>query len=300
MGHQRKQSKRAGTTGCLAHLTTLKAFKIYLFMVVVIMGVIFGMTADHDSQGGGDQKRWTFGKSLLFSVSAMSTAGIVSPEIDNGEMMFVGFFSIVGVVTYATAIGVMVDLVVNFLTDRTEKAEIVQTLTKDFERLHHLVDQKREKQLDKETFIYFQLEHMGKIDPEDVEAVKDKWEELDIDGSEMLSMNELAASIVFDMADVDDNGVLSEFEFQHLAKFLSSRLPDGANDLDWDQLFEKYDRDASDAGLSKAEFVKFWVDIRDGKADAGLEAAKQLARAPAPSSARPAGPDILSSPASSR
>jgi hypothetical protein len=88
--------------------------------MLVLMG--FMMQVDHDSEfgdrpkwnntdGSSGQSTWSFGKSLLFSIAAMSTAGLVSPEIDDGEMMFSALYSILGVCAYAMFIGAVVDVV---------------------------------------------------------------------------------------------------------------------------------------------------------------------------------------------
>lgn len=56
----------------------------------------------HDLRVGGD---FTLSKAWLFSVTAMSTGGLVAPSTDDGSMWFTGFYCLIGVPVYGALLG---------------------------------------------------------------------------------------------------------------------------------------------------------------------------------------------------
>ena len=78
------------------------------YILWVVWGVLFGML----NQG------WAFGKSLLFAVAAMSTAGLVAPSTGNDSMLFTSFYSLTGIIIFALLVGAFAEYVLEILADR--------------------------------------------------------------------------------------------------------------------------------------------------------------------------------------
>jgi hypothetical protein len=111
---------------------------------------VFLVQVDHDSEyadhlkwnntdGSSGQSRWSFGKSLLFAIAAMSTAGLVSPEIDDGEMMFSALYSILGVCAYAMFIGAVVDVVNDKFNESILDERMNGKMKEDAHMMHKLM-----------------------------------------------------------------------------------------------------------------------------------------------------------------
>jgi len=109
-----------------------------------------------------------------------------------------------------------------------------------------------------------------------LQAVKDQFDDLDVDDSGFLEYNEIRAAMMFGKYDVEHDGVLMgpeflllvdglvhEPEFEHLSKWLQNnntaqRIFDDINDMP-DRLGEL------DDSVSRAEFVGFFNFITDEK-----------------------------------
>mmetsp|Transcript_11239 Transcript_11239/g.33680 ORF Transcript_11239/g.33680 Transcript_11239/m.33680 type:complete len:501 (-) Transcript_11239:30-1532(-) len=61
---------------------------------LIIAGCIFG----------GLYQKWRFSQSLLFSISAMSTGGLIAPSTSNFAMVFTGMYCMIGIPWYAYAL----------------------------------------------------------------------------------------------------------------------------------------------------------------------------------------------------
>jgi hypothetical protein len=74
---------------------------------------------------------WTFTQAALFAIGTMSTAGLVSPTIDNDSVIFVGVFMIFGVLSFGLTLGGIADYFSQKELNRLTKMKLVTKTTPD-------------------------------------------------------------------------------------------------------------------------------------------------------------------------
>ena len=101
-------------------------------------------------------EKWPFSRALLFSVSALSTGGLVAPSTDESAMWFTGVYTLFGVPLY----GYVLASVAGFLETRSRLAikrkEILHGFSeRDRGMLHdlHMIDETNTRGIDRCNFL---------------------------------------------------------------------------------------------------------------------------------------------------
>jgi len=186
-------------------------------------------------------------------------------------MIFVGFFSIFGVVAYGLAISAVVDKVIEYFEDQALAELLEEHLQDDLKLLDNISDNQTDHEISKNTYTRIQLLKMKRVDMDDLEVIDKKWDQMDVDKGGTISRDELMAYTHFEMADEDDSGVLEMEEFIKLMLFMTKRLPEIPQPkapLTWADKYAKFDLD-HDGQMTQGEFINFWRQLRHAT-DRGL------------------------------
>lgn len=251
-----------------------RTLAFYLFLTFV--GIIFGMVKNQDPLNVGDDPDWSFGKSMLFSVSAMSTGGLVSPNIDDFSMVFCGVLSAVGVISYGMAIGAVADIFSDYELNRLISQKVKgQAETEEIEFVQKL--QESGGQLTKDKFLAIELMKMGKVAQEDLDLIDERWSDMDVDADGSVSTEEMVAAMYFEMADADGSATLDKREFEFLLSHMSLQIPSvNPREGTWGDEFDGVDLDNSGC-LTRKEFIVFWRKFRDDTIGSSIEGATAIA-----------------------
>jgi len=254
------------------------------FVFLVFIGIIWGMTNDQDYFNLGDDKHWSFGKSALFAVAAMSTGGLVSPNIDDFSMGFVAVLSIIGVISYGMAIGAIADVFSDYELNRLIKQKVKgRADTEEIEFVQKL--QATGGCLTRDKFLAIELMKMGKISQDDLDLIDGRWNDMDVDSDGGVSTEEMVAAMYFEMADADNTGTLDKREFEFLLEHMEKQIPSVIRPVDsWGNEFDRVDADNSKC-LNRREFILFWRKFRDSTmgteaGSAAIQAIEGKARRP--------------------
>jgi len=61
------------------------------------------------------------------------------------------------------------------------------------------------------------------LEPETLQSIRDKWDSINVDGDQYITLEEMYAAQLFDLADKDNEGTLDEAEFFSLCQLIVSR-----------------------------------------------------------------------------
>jgi len=162
--------------------STATAF--FALWVWVGFGTIFGMVS----------QKWTFVRSVYFSVAAMSTAGLQAPntlgdgDMDDSVAWFVSIFCVFGIPIFGVAVGSGANLVLGYILEAKPIKQV--PLTKDdFDNVKDLIAS--DHVLDFGEFVILELIRQGNVDMETVEGLRDAFEKIDVNGDGTLDRAEV-------------------------------------------------------------------------------------------------------------
>ncbi len=159
---------------------------------------------------------------LYFAVSAASTAGLYGPSPNNQEsIVFVMFYSLVGVPLYANALGLGANaLTAGYIQDKAEDKRYAGVTEAEYNYMCRLGDQ--DGKIDKFEFAMLWCLRNGLCEPAHLKELVDDFEDLDVDGNGIFSKSEMQASCAFEMCDRNHDGHLSAEECVDIARKLQS------------------------------------------------------------------------------
>ena len=224
------------------------------FLLWVAAGVAFGV----------HQEKWSVGKSVYFSVTSLSTGGLlaarIDPHSDTFTNYFMAFWIMTGVPVFALGVGQLAGLLVeSYMRQKLKEKVLAQICEEDFQYAACLnsaasrLSEAGESGVDFGEFLQFTLIRAGVLDPSMLHRIRDRFQYLDEDGSGTISMDEMKAALEFDRFDVDRSGGICVGEFMVICQ----RLHIGTSPQERVQIFQKLDIDANDS-ISRREFTQFY------------------------------------------
>lgn len=164
-----------------AHLDRQRRLgSLVLLGAVVVIGVVFSIV--HEKRSLLD--------AVYFSVTALSTGGLMPPMDHALSLWFVGAWCLLGVPIFGYALGNIAEA---FLVVRLESAVRPMVAMKwsdrDFDRADGLLH--ADGRVEFEEYLVHSLLSLGVIEPEFVTRIKQEFDSLDVDGSGDLSRAEL-------------------------------------------------------------------------------------------------------------
>ena len=159
---------------------------------------------------------------LYFAVSAASTAGLLGPSPNNQEsLVFVMFYSLVGVPLYANGLGELSSaLTAGYIRDKAEDKRYAGVTDNEYNYMCRLGDQ--DGKIDKFEFAMLWCLRNGLCEPSHLKELIDDFEDLDVDGNGIFSKSEMQASCAFEASDRNHDGHLSAEECVDIARKLQS------------------------------------------------------------------------------
>ncbi|KAK7250291.1 spermidine synthase [Aureococcus anophagefferens] len=172
---------RSAVIGKYLNSTATAFFALWVW---VGFGTIFGMVS----------QKWTFVRSVYFSVAAMSTAGLQAPntlgdgDMDDSVAWFVSIFCVFGIPIFGVAVGSGANLVLGYILEAKPIKQVL--LTKDdFDNVKDLIAS--DHVLDFGEFVILELIRQGNVDMETVEGLRDAFEKIDVNGDGTLDRAEV-------------------------------------------------------------------------------------------------------------
>ena len=172
---------RSAVIGKYLNSTATAFFALWVW---VGFGTIFGMVS----------QKWTFVRSVYFSVAAMSTAGLQAPntrgdgDMDDSVAWFVSIFCVFGIPIFGVAVGSGANLVLGYILEAKPIKQV--PLTKDdFDNVKDLIAS--DHVLDFGEFVILELIRQGNVDMETVEGLRDAFEKIDVNGDGTLDRAEV-------------------------------------------------------------------------------------------------------------
>jgi len=216
-----------------------------LYVVWLVVGILYGIYIEE----------WSWSKSMLFAVSATSTAGLIAPTTGDTAMVLTMFYTLIGVFLFATFLGYLGDLVLQSI-QKSLFAERAGLSAGAQDRLKAQMIQHRAK-VDFPTFFEFTLLKENMVTDDQVKSIKKSWEMMNADGDAYISLDELYCAELFDMADEDGSGDLELDEIFALGELIDRKM---AGDMGLDSLedemqdrIRKYVEDKAEAKFERVE-----------------------------------------------
>eukprot|EP00945_MAST-04E_sp_MAST-4E-sp1_P005168 g5168.t1 len=160
---------------------------------------------------------------LYFAVSAASTAGLLGPSPNNQQsLVFVMFYSLVGVPLYANGLGTLSNaLTAGYIRDKADDKRYAGVTESEYNYMCRLGDQ--DGKIDKFEFAMLWCLRNGLCNPSHLKELVDDFEDLDVDGNGIFSRSEMQASCAFEACDRNHDGQLSAEECVAIAHKLQSQ-----------------------------------------------------------------------------
>lgn len=225
---------------------------VCLYVLWIFLGIVYGV----------EHEEWSFTKSLLFSVTACSTGGVVPPEqLDDDSVVLVAFYAAVGVVVFALLVGVAGDGVLeSFARQKLRRDGTLVLTTKDRRRLRAQLFGNQSR-VTYASFLEYTLVKTRAVDPDVLNRARNAWNSININGDAYVSVEEMYAAQLFDLIDVNRSGRLSRAEFAALCEIIVRRQGYGARAQGeivkrLEREFIRFDRDGNGT-IDRVEFMSF-------------------------------------------
>ena len=229
---------------------------VLLYVVYVMLGIVYGVEIES----------WTFTKSLLFSTSAVATGGVVAPDrVDDVSMLLVTLYTIFGAFVFAFLITNVVDYVMEYMARRRIRSDGALVLTpKDRKNLREDLFSGR-SHVSYDTFLEYTLLKTRAVSADALRRVRLAWSSINVDGDNRITVEEMYASQLFEIADTNDDGDLSRAEFSKLCELIVRRQ--GYDAYVQSEISRRLQRefmriDSNCSGrIEKHEFVRFVIRL---------------------------------------
>ena len=218
---RRLKSIRGGRTEetihCCSYLSSSTSSVIryvFLYVFYIMLGIVYGVEIES----------WTFTKSLLFSTSAVATGGVVAPDrVDDVSMLLVTLYTIFGAFVFAFLITTVVDYIMEYMARRRIRSNGTLVLTpKDRKNLREDLFSGK-SHVSYATFLEYTLLKTRAVSADALRRTRLAWNSINVDGDDRITIEEMYASQLFEMADRNGDGDLSRAEFSQLCELIVRR-----------------------------------------------------------------------------
>lgn len=154
---------------------------------------------------------WDFATGLYFAVSSLSTGGLVAlpPDSDNAYYGLLGLYAAFGIPLMALAMGTLAGF---FIASPSGNLELIMKQVQEEvteEELEMLGSFKLDLDDDKDSlnkgeFLILAMVRIGAASPDLIQTINAYFDELDVDGSKSLDIDELKKKKVIENVDYDD------------------------------------------------------------------------------------------------
>jgi len=150
-----------------------------LYVLWIVAGIFYGIHVED----------WTTTKSLLFSVAATSTAGLVAPTTGDTAMALTMWYTLIGVFLFAMLFGHLGDFVLQHIQKRVcdERAGLSAGAQ---ERLKQNMVKHKTK-IDYQTFFEFSIVAEGMVTEDNIKVIEAAWDTMNADKNDCISLDEL-------------------------------------------------------------------------------------------------------------
>ena len=201
------------------------------FVAWISAGTIFGVV----------NQKWDFTTSLYFAITALSTAGLQSPESGSNALCesiqreypqgtafspdglpttcpvglgynFTAFFVLTGVPVFGLALGQLAGILVERYQRQKQRAALEYQFSESEWAYCNKIGAD-DGVVDRSEFLIVTLLKMGALDRETLDTINERFDELDVDGNGSFTKNEMHAMLIFDKYDYDGSDDLNIREF---------------------------------------------------------------------------------------
>eukprot|EP00040_Diaphanoeca_grandis_P015030 m.76481 g.76481 ORF g.76481 m.76481 type:complete len:500 (+) comp24901_c0_seq1:216-1715(+) len=190
-------------------------------ITIIITGLVFAMV----------HLEWNFIRALLYSVSAISTGGLEAPPDTTSALWFTAWFSLVGVPIYAVFVSTLATRIASLKQAADQKRRLKEFTPNDIKVLLALDDDtevntdndewRKHVSIDLNEFIQYYFLKLELATPQLINTIKNRFYEIDCDGSEEISFLELLVELEQTKADFDGDNELDFGEFKRVVQSLS-------------------------------------------------------------------------------
>lgn len=259
-----KMASRAHWTEIFSPRQLVSSYWPWIALVIFLTsGVLYGTNVEG----------WSFIQALLYAISAMSTGGLEAPTATTDGMWFTGFFCLFGCPLY----GVLLAQLASRITEMRAKMRKLRIMQDGFQsddaeylkQVTTLCSGKSAK-IRSADFVELYLVKLEMVDVDDIQSLRQKFEEIDVNGNGYLSKEEMYVEIVFSRWDTSGEGSLCEEEFTNACKRLleTSALP-GVQQIMQKQIEEvgfgsTFNQIAGlDPRICRKDFMRWWRNLSE-------------------------------------
>lgn len=126
-----------------------------------------------------EEEPWSLSKGILFSLTAMSTGGLVAPSIDDRSMWFTGLYSLFGVPIYGALLGSIGSRLSQQYQEDLKKASLKRLTDSDREAL--MKSGMQRDVVDWGDFLQIMVVKLGLATQQDIEHIRRRFDKMDLD-----------------------------------------------------------------------------------------------------------------------
>jgi hypothetical protein len=206
----------------------IRALKMFfVFFVMIAIGTIYGLT--HERRDDLGEEKWDFVRALLFAVSALSTGGLEAPSTDDTGMWFTGWYCLIGCPIYGLLLA-NASAVLASKQAANERELAMHNFTEDDKVKLDKIDNRGGKKGDGKyqwgEFLELYLVKLGHMTEDDIAELRNKFEEIDVDGNGDISQSEILAELELSKVDTENDRVIEQKEFFALCHNLARKYAD--------------------------------------------------------------------------